>query len=58
MQWLTECILFHGADNSRQKEQHMKKRGSPMFSFLRVKFIEFLSHKMINHKYIYMYDNF
>ena len=46
MQWLTECILFHGAENSRQKEQHiMKMSGSPMFPFLRAGFVEFLSQR-------------
>ena len=24
MQWLTECLLFYEAENSRQKEQHRK----------------------------------
>ena len=45
MQWLTECIKFHGADNSRQKEQHMKMSGSQMFLFLRAEFVEFLSQR-------------
>ena len=45
MQWLTECIEFHGAEDSMQKEQHTKMSGSQMVSFLRAEFVDFLSQR-------------
>ena len=29
MQWLTECVKSHEAENSRQKEQHSKNEQCP-----------------------------
>ena len=34
MQWLTECVKFHKAENSRQKERHGKMSDVQMFSSL------------------------
>ena len=33
MPWLTECVYFHVAVNSRQKEQHRKKSDVHMVWF-------------------------
>ena len=45
MQWLTEYVLFHEAENSRQKKQHGKMSDVEMFWFLCAECVEFLSQR-------------
>ena len=47
MQWLTEYVWFHEADNSRQKEQHEKMSDAQMFWSLCAECVEFLSQRRI-----------
>ena len=43
MQWLTECLLLHEAENSRQKERHGKMSDVQTFWSLCAECVEFLS---------------
>ena len=45
MQWLTEYVQFHEADNSRQKEQHGKMNDVQMFWSLCAECVELLSQR-------------
>ena len=45
MQWLTECVLFQEAENSRQKEWHGKMSDVQMFWSLCAECVEFLSQR-------------
>ena len=45
MQWLTEYVLFHEAENSRQKERHGKMSDIQMFWSLCAECVEFLSQR-------------
>ena len=46
MQWLTEYVKFHEAENSRQKEQHGKMNDVQMFWSLCAECVaEFLSQR-------------
>ena len=44
MQWLTECVQFHEAENSRQKEWHGKMSDVKGFWSLCAECEKFLSH--------------
>ena len=45
MQWLTEYVQFHEAENSRQKEQHGKMNDVQMFWPLCAECVELLSQR-------------
>ena len=45
MQWSTECVWFHKAENSRQKGQSRKISNVQMFWSICVKCVEFFSQK-------------
>ena len=45
MQWLTEYVRFHEAENSRQKEQHGKMSDVQMFWSLCVECVKFLNQR-------------
>ena len=45
MQWLTEYVLFHEAENSRQKERHGKMSDDQMCRPLCAECVEFLSQR-------------
>ena len=45
MQWLTECVLFHEEENSRQKEQHSKASDVQILWSLCAECVEFLSQR-------------
>ena len=45
MQWLTEYVQFHEAENSRQKEQHGKMNDVQMFWSLCAECVELLSQR-------------